>query len=341
MSVRVRKKFMNLFIIGSGFTKSIFPEAPLNNELLRAIDNGEIDCASRYLTEKYQTDDIEIALTKLDADIATSYYDNRQLYNELRNIRHKIEIDLGDYFTPYRATYELLDKATWLTDFMRYAIADGDIVVSLNYDCIFEGALDCIGKWSPKGGYGFFRNPLIDDSSFVASSITVLKIHGSTSFRIAAYPDKPHCRSINFVFDEWYFPKSAKNTHFGYGLGKGETYLIAPSYVKVPTVEITYFMIDALKAASESKDLVIIGCSLRPEDSFLILLITHFLRQPQWPSRKIVILDMMANEIAKKVKDYWGVNIEECVVPIEGRIENSVEGLRKILGKESKGGQDQ
>lgn len=203
---------MNFFIIGSGFTKSIFPEAPLNNELLRAIANGKLDCASQYLMEKYQTDDIEIALTKLDAD-------------------------------------------------------------------------------------------------------------------------KQHCRPVNFVFDEWYFPKSAKNTHFGYGLGRGEIYLIAPSYVKVPTVEITYFMIDALKAASESQNLIIIGCSLRPEDSFLTLLLTHFLRQSQWQSRKIVILDIKANDIASRVKDYWGVNIEECVVPIEGRIENSVEELRKAIKK--------
>lgn len=160
-----------------------------------------------------------------------------------------------------------------------------------------------------------------------------MKIHGSTSFKIAAYADKQHCRSVTFVFDEWYFPKSAKNIHFGYGLGRGETYLIAPSYVKVPTVEITYLMIDALKAASESQNLIIIGCSLRPEDSFLTLLLTHFLRQPQWQSRNIVILDIKANDIASRVKDYWGVNIEECVIPIEGRIENTVEELRKAIKK--------
>ena len=32
---------MNFFIIGSGFTKSIFPEAPLNNELLAALVAGK------------------------------------------------------------------------------------------------------------------------------------------------------------------------------------------------------------------------------------------------------------------------------------------------------------
>ena len=324
---------MNLFIIGSGFTKSIFPEAPLNNELLKTIANGKLDCASQKLTKKYQTDDIEIALTKLDADIATSYYNNRQLYSELRDIRHKIEIDIGDYFASYRATNELFDRSPWLMNFMESAIVDGDVAVSLNFDCVFEGALDCIGKWSPRGGYGFLENPLIDDRSYAVSPITVLKIHGSTTFRIAAYADKPYCKAVNFVFDEWYFPKSAKNTHFGYGLGQNETYLIAPSYVKMPTVEITYFMIDALKAASESLNLIIVGCGLRPEDAFLTLLLTHFLRQPQWQSRRIIILDINANDIASRVKNYWGVNIDKCVVPIEGRIEISVKKLIKEIKK--------
>ncbi len=86
-------------------------------------------------------------------------------------------------------------------------------------------------------------------------------------------------------------------------------------------------MIDALKATSESQNLIVVGCSLRPEDAFLTLLLTHFLRQPQWQDRKIIILDNNANDIASKIKNYWGVNIEKCVVPIEGHIENSLEEL--------------
>ena len=44
--------------------------------------------------------------------------------------------------------------------------------------------------------------------------------------------------SVNFIFDEYFLPRSAKNTHFGYGAGTGRNYLIALSYVKVPAVEI-------------------------------------------------------------------------------------------------------
>lgn len=322
---------MNLFIIGAGFTKSLFPNAPLNNELLEAIGTGKTECASQYLKAIYKTNDIEIALTKLDADIATSYHSDRALYDELQDIRHKIEIDLGNYFLNFKATYDLLDNTPWFKHFLCCALSDGDVAVSLNYDCVFEGALDCVGKWTPKGGYGFFDNPLINDSAFNKSPVTVLKIHGSTSFTIAPYGDKPHCNSVDFAFDEWFFPNSAKNTHFGYGAGTGKTYLIAPSYVKIPTVEMTYFMLDALKAASESSKLIIIGCSLRPEDSVLTLILTHFLRQPQWRTRKIIILDRSADSIASRIKNFWGVNIEECVAPMKGSIEQSIEDLCKAI----------
>lgn len=319
---------MNSYLIGCGFTKAIFPEAPLNNELLDALSTDKSDCAAKVLLKKYMTNDIEIALTKLDADIATSYYEDEKLFRELQDIRHKIEIDLGKYFSSYRATHELMDQAPWLTEFMKTALFDGDVAISLNYDCVFEGALDCVGRWSPKGGYGFFQNALIDDSAFEKSPITVLKIHGSTTFRISSYADKPHCKAVNFAFDEWFFPVSAKNTHFGYGLSGSETYLIAPSYVKAPTVEMSYCMLDALKAASDSQNLIVIGCGLRPEDSFLTLLLTHFLRQQDWQDRKIIIIDPFANKIALKVKDYWGVNIDKCILPIEGGKESSLIQLK-------------
>ena len=52
---------MNLFLIGSGFTKSIYPNAPLNNGLLHALANDKPDCASNKLIDRYDTDDIEIA----------------------------------------------------------------------------------------------------------------------------------------------------------------------------------------------------------------------------------------------------------------------------------------
>jgi hypothetical protein len=319
------QQHMNTYIVGSGFTKSIFPSAPLNNELMELLANKP-DSVSPVLMKRYKTTDIEVALTKLHLDLISSCcYEKKRLQNYL----HKIKNELGNHFRSYKVTPKLIEQLPRLCEFMRSTINDGDVIVSLNYDCVFEGALDCVGRWSPNGGYGIFKNPLIDNHKFKKSAVTVLKIHGSTSFKIAPYVNKPSNKAVSFVFNADYFPCSAK--HFNYGMGMGETYLIEPSYVKLPTVEIAYLMIDALKAVSESKNLIILGCSLRSEDSFLTLLITQFLRHPQWQSRKIVILDKKAEEISLKIKRHWTVDVDKCIIPIVGCIQDSINELPKII----------
>lgn len=93
----------------------------------------------------------------------------------------------------------------------------------------------------------------------------------------------------------------------------------------------TYLMIDAMRVSSDAKNLIVIGCGLRPEDTFLTFLLTNFLRQPDWQERRILIIDPNANKIAEKIRDYWGVNVKQCLHPIEEKLENSIGDLRKKL----------
>lgn len=321
---------MNLFLIGSGFTKSVFPGAPLNNELLCVLSRENPHGAAVTLADKYNTGDIEIALTKLDLEISSTTDEK----DKLRGIRHEVEVELATHFHSYTANEELLDGKPWLREFFKNIVSEGDVAVSLNYDPVFEGLLDCAGKWSPVGGYGrdpVFQNPLIDKSIYIESPVVVLKIHGSTTFKIAPCIGKPHCKAIGFIFNDKDFPISAKNKNFGYGLKEGETCLIAPSYVKVPIIEMTYLMIDALKATSEAKNLIVIGCGLRPEDTFLTFLLTNFLRQADWQERRIIIIDPNANAIAEKIRHYWGVDVDRCIHPIKEKSENSIGDLRRQL----------
>lgn len=322
---------MKVFIIGAGFTKALFPEAPLNRDLLGVLGREATDSASYELIRRYHTDDIEIALTNLDADMASSDTSLKKQNNELFKLRRRVEAELGKYFESYRASNELLSRLTWLRQFVDQAVSAGDTAISLNYDCVFEGALDCCNKWSPNGGYGFLSNPLISDKEEIRSPVVVLKIHGSASFRIAPYLDKPGSSAVNFAVNERFFPRSGKNRHFEYGMGIGDSYLIAPSYVKVPTVEITYLMLDALKAVANAETLIIIGCGLRPEDTFLTLLVTDFLRQPHWPERRIIVLDPQAEVIISRIKAYWGVDVSCCMVPIQGCLQNSVGALIEAI----------
>jgi hypothetical protein len=318
---------MNVFIVGAGFTKAIFPDAPLNRNLLEALARKSPASASPALRDRYKTEDIEIALTRLDVDLASSRD------QDLNELRQRIETELADYFNSFCASEDLMAQSQWLTRFIDGTFSQGDVAISLNYDCVLEGALDCCGKWSPNGGYGSsLDNTWMRNDRPSKSPVTVLKIHGSASFIIAPYADKPEAKAVNFVFDECFFPRSAKNTHIGYGAGTGRSYVIAPSYMKIPTVEITYLMLDALTATSQAKNLIVIGTALRPEDGFLTLLITNFLRQPSWPSRKIIVVDPAAESISNRLKDYWEVNVSSQISTIQDQLQNSGARLLALIG---------
>lgn len=328
---------MNVFIIGAGFTKAVFPNAPLNGELLDALALKDSHSAARELLGRYQTKDIEIALTKLDTDLAQAGAGNNA---DLQNLRKRIEAELGKYFgiseqlgdnapCQFSVSNNLFTNMHWLARFVGDAIRPEDVAISLNYDCVLEGALDRCGKWSPNGGYGFPFDPPPGSDSFPKSPVTVIKIHGSASFLSAPYIDKPDARHVGFYFVEQFFPRSAENKH--YGLANGQTYLIAPSYVKVPAVEISYLMIEALQATTKADNLVVIGCSLRPEDIFLTVLHTNFLHQPSGRDRKIIVIDPEAQAIKGRLENYWGVNVASQIVTIPKSLEVSVEDLLKLI----------
>ena len=318
---------MNVFIVGAGFTKAIFPNAPLNRDLLGTLAIKSPASASSDLRNRYKTEDIEIALTRLDMDVALSQGEDP------RKLRQLIESELAEYFSSFCASDDLLAESEWLTHLIDGAFSSGDVAISLNYDCVLEGALDCRGKWYPNGGYGSsLDNPLASSDRPSKSPVTVLKIHGSANFVIAPYVDKPTASSVSFDFDERFFPRSAKNTHFGYGAGTGRSYLIAPSYVKIPTVEISYLMLDTLAASTNAKNLIIMGSALRPEDGFLTVLVTNFLRQPSWRDRKIIVVDPQAESISNRLKDYWGVNVSNQILPIQDQLQISVARLLEKIG---------
>ena len=275
---------MNAFIIGAGFTKAAIPNSPLNDELIEALARKKPNSAARAVGESYKTNNIEIALTKFDCDIqnAPQSSDDRNI-----GLRRQIETELGDYFSSssFCASEKLLADNAWLASFVHQAFAQDDVAISLNYDCLLEGALDCAGKWTPNGGYGYIKHPFVQDDNCSKSPVTVLKIHGSVSFRSAPYLNAPETRWIAPVVNKGFFPRSAQNMDFSLFKAEGP-YVIAPSYVKVPRVEVAYLMLDALVASARARNLVIIGSSLRKEDSFLTLITTRFLHHPSWEKGK-------------------------------------------------------
>jgi hypothetical protein len=315
---------VNAFIIGAGFTKAAIPNSPLNDELIEALARKKPNSAARAVGESYKTNNIEIALTKFDCDIQ-----NAPQSSDDRNIgfRRQIETEVGDYFSSssFCASEKLLAENPWLASLIDQTFKTGDVVISLNYDCVLEGALDYRGKWTPNGGYGsIFEYPVLSDN-FPKSPITVLKNHGSASFR-----NPTGTGLLAFAINEHFFPRSGKNFNFSWSGDEGP-YLIAPSYVKVPKMEIAQLMLEALTASAKADNLVIIGSALRKEDSFLTLITTSFLPDLRWNKRRIIIVDPAAESIGQRLEDYWDVNLSDQVIPIRARLQESITRLVQLI----------
>ena len=116
--------------------------------------------------------------------------------------------------------------------------------------------------------------------------------------------------SISFPFNKGFFPATAKND-IGSGLPNLGPYIIAPSYVKIPHVQIDYLIIDTFQRAALAKNLIIIGCGLRTEDRVLWTMITHFLNilyllDKDNKNKKIIIIDPHAKYIAQRIHNHFG-----------------------------------
>lgn len=322
----------NFFVFGAGYTKSIFDSAPLNNQLVNALLDLNPSSHLKTLSDKYATQDIELLLTKLDIDIQQGQYSSE--------IRNEINREIAEYFQRFRFKPDILENKKWLKKFAFNSFRKNDVILNLNYDCFLEGLLDYLGVWNPNKGYGIINNILIDDSCTNVNNIQILKIHGSENFTLQPYANYAESSTVSFEFNESIFPKSAANCFLGpRSIPRpafkqkvvAKPYIIAPSYVKIPVVEISYLMIDAIEAVKAADKMIIIGCSLRSEDSILWLLLTTFLKGPNCKNRKYIIITPEAKSLGNRIRQYWGVNVNNCLIEIPSKLENAIDELCTLL----------
>lgn len=290
----------SIFLLGAGFTKAAYPNAPLNKNLLNEIIDSGGKTLAKY-KKSYHTDDIERLLTLIDLNAFDS--------SEIRHDRSLIDAEISSYFSQYRfSNYNSSKIPAWLTIFGKTILKKDDSIVSLNYDCFLEGALDHFEVWTPNGGYAGVNNPLssFEPDAILANSknIKIFKIHGSENF-VEAEVDggKQSQTSINYYIDESIYPVSGLHRHLGGGGTK--RYIIAPSFVKIPHVDISAMMLDLLKVAEVARNLVIIGCGMRSEDNFLWLFLTCFLNKIKNQRHRLVILSPSSESIWKRISKYW------------------------------------
>lgn len=320
-----------MFIVGSGFTKAVFgKDAPTNAELLPCLCQSKSPVWQRVV-DRYQTSDIEVALTRLDLDINRADGSKAQLMFE----RRMIEADLAQFFRKFRFREHLVESRPWVESLMKSLFKSGDVAVSLNYDCLLEGLLDRYGLWSPNGGYGQ-TGPVGPDSVGLiqsdSSPVTVLKIHGSESFHRDPVTGSRIDKELMFTVNSSIFPKSGRRRHFMLPGNDSSDAIIAPSFVKVFPSRLMALMLEALDATVTSEVLIVIGCALRPEDSFLYLLVWKFLQGLRFGPRRILVIDPRADLVCASLSATLGYDLSDVTETIEKPLEDAEAHLtRKLL----------
>lgn len=328
----------NLFLIGAGFTRAIFPKeplkAPLNKDLLPIICKNAPSITTtlkKYYKELNKIKDIEILLTRLDLELQIPKA-TRQ--TALQTARKVIEQQLAEYFQQFRFNGQVPQKNGWLEDFALKLFSDNDAIISLNYDCFLEGLLDYYGLWSPKGGYVNVSNILDEDVPENTKNILIYKIHGSENFWIAPGLPNRNKEFIGLIINGNIFPRSGKNLSIEYGGGQPEvrSYIIAPSFVKIPHIQIVDMVNKAIEVSKTAQNLIICGSSLRNEDGFLRLILTSFMNKELQNKKKLIIIDPNADAILEKIKIFWVGSTEHMhFIPIPKRIDEGLEDLIELL----------
>lgn len=323
----------NMFLIGSGFTKAVFPKAPLNTDLLQSIINNNPETLLRKYQIRYRTDDIEILLTRMDLETV-------ELQSErLRKDRKKINEDIAKYFEQFRFKKERLETNKWLVTLAEQLFKDNDEIITTNYDCFLEGLLDYCKVWHPTKGYINAYDPSeLTNSPKTRENpkrIKFYKIHGSEHFRECKVLDEKGETGqtiLGFIINESIYPVSGENRQLGWVEELSGEYIVAPSFVKIPHFQIADMVNKANDVAKTAQNMVIIGSSLRNEDIFLRLILTGFISQALQNKKKLITVDPNADSILEKIEKFWIDGTQHITFhQIPKKIEEGLGDLIKLL----------
>lgn len=330
------------FIIGAGFTRSVFPDAPLNDDLVKDVLREVPASNICDLCNRYQTKDIELVLTRFAVD--TEFNVQRKF-----SMMKGVSCDIAKVVRKFRFKEAILTDHPWLRDFAERVIMPYSTIVNLNYDCLLDGLLFHLNVWRPGvgsagNGYGGVTGGLPTElNNQNPNSIQILKIHGSENFTFREYDSEPESPSLMYEFNPDIFGDLGKQLASGYTSVAGSEALlasekvwpclIAPSYIKIPSMKISQLMNKSIQGADLSDNLIVIGCSLRKEDTFLWQLITAFLlgRSTSGHSKRLIVVDPGATEIRRKLGAFFGNLTESKVMAIEQGLEDSVDNIKRLL----------
>lgn len=303
-----------VYLLGAGFTRAVLGNiAPLNDDVIEYLDLGKYP---EFETEyRLACPSIEHFLTLLDLKLVRMEQRKYVGAKRLKKIRKEISNKIIEIFSYERLYIHSLEQYEVLKEFV-LKIPNPSLVLTLNYDCVLDQALYYSGRWSPYSGYGISIFPA--SSCMPEENIKLFKLHGSVNFRKKSGKQEYPFAEIS----EKLFPGVHSNTNT-----TGGSHIIIMSYIKAFRNGLMYQWREAIGAMREAEHLIIVGCSLRDEDTFLRFLLYNFGMKKSCDTFKIDIVDKghkNANAIKKKVE-----GLVAC--PESQKISTHYNGLEKYL----------
>ncbi len=274
-----------VFVLGAGFTRAFFPEAPL------LVDRYDID----PLLTKYQGFDLALRVLELEKERAEKGKINiERLLTRLEGMPYDRE-DAHLQFNAlksdvHRVFQDRLNAATTrgsghpnaICSFARHCIKNSVTCLTFNYDDVLDQALARTvlptpisahfedKYWHPDGGYGFFCQSsasCIGENSWggnISTSMNLLKLHGSINWRIRLGSAKPYPLGAIVHHESWGAHERFESTvqaiesHLS-----GEQFIVPPvlgkSALKEPILQRIWG--EARSVLRDAEDVVFVGYS--------------------------------------------------------------------------------
>jgi hypothetical protein len=282
-----------IYLLGAGFTRAVVGEkAPLTKDLMSKLD------ILRYpeIHEEYERafPDIEQFLSILDLKILHFLQINNALSDHLNNIREDIVRQILNQVDIDSLHVDNLDSYPLLKYFLE-TIPTNSCILTLNFDCILDQGLYITGRWSPFGGYFYSTFPHTQNENDSKDRIILLKLHGSCNFRdIEAGQEY-----FNIEITDRIFPRIYANINSD---PSDKPHILVMSYIKQFHNGIMSLWKEAISSLKEAERLIIVGCSLREEDTFLRFALYHFGMKKNTQKFVVDIIDK-GKDNCKKIKE--------------------------------------
>jgi hypothetical protein len=306
-----------VLVLGAGFTKAFFPRAPLlvdyyNLEALGKNYKGfwHVRQILRSELERRKDGrvDIERLLTRLHGGMP---YDPRgETYQHEPIIHDLIEAILMRILRAKQAEHFWTD----LEPLAKYIVTHGLDVITFNYDDTLDRAMLLAGsfsgdkgsiKWSPDRGYGFFCKSAIHEflggwSVGPDPSSLLLKLHGSTNWRIRLGAPKPYALGSILHYEDW--PKYTRTE----GEADVESHLEPTPFVVPPVLVksdlsqeplLRLVWARAKEKLEEAEEVIFVGYSMPSTDVAGSFLFTESIKLPK---ARIRIVNKAGTPTAKK-----------------------------------------